>query len=87
MIFDWKVPKLVKAMRHRRVDFSVFDNWYVHCPKCGGLLNLLMGADGPTFVCLCPRKGSQETGVRRQGSGVRGQESGVKRQESGVSSR
>jgi hypothetical protein len=54
VIFDLEIAELLKVMRHRRVHPTVFDNWYVHCPKCGGLLIRRMGSGGPVFVCLCP---------------------------------
>jgi hypothetical protein len=47
---------LARTISRQRIHSSVFDNWYVHCPKCGGLLIQRMGSGGPAWVCLCARR-------------------------------
>ncbi len=42
--------------RRRGLPTSDFDNWYIHCPKCQGLLVLRLGPHGPEWVCLCGNK-------------------------------
>jgi hypothetical protein len=54
-----KQTNVVRVVRPRRIHPTTFDNWYVHCPKCGGLLVLRMGSGGPAWVCLCPASGTQ----------------------------
>jgi len=39
--------RLAKILIRRRVRPSYFDNWYIHCPKCGSLLIRRLGPEGP----------------------------------------
>ena len=65
-----KRSKVIRVTRPRRIHPTVFDNWYVHCPKCGGLLIQRMGSGGPAWVCLCSRKREQR-GDRRDHTAAR----------------
>jgi hypothetical protein len=43
-------------LRRRDIPTSNFDNWYIHCPKCQGLLVLRLGPKGPEWLCLCGKR-------------------------------
>ena len=58
-----KRAKVIRVVYPRRIHPTVFDNWYVHCPKCGGLLIRRMGSGGPAWVCLCTRKRDIESRI------------------------
>jgi hypothetical protein len=57
---------VTKVLRRRRERPDDFDDWYVHCPKCGSVLVRRLGAEGPEWYCLCPAVGEGRRVVSSQ---------------------
>jgi hypothetical protein len=53
MIFTFRNRHRDQVPRERRIPTSEFDNWYIHCPICKGVLVLRMERSGPRWACLC----------------------------------
>ena len=56
--------RLARILIRRRVRPSYFDNWYIHCPKCGSLLIRRLGPEGPKFECACERRRIIAVGIQ-----------------------